>query len=326
MKTGKLTPQELSEIVFSNLPPLTDQIACGPGNGLDCAAIRHPGGFVVMSSDPITGASKDIGSLAVHVSCNDLAAFGVRPAALMLVLIAPVDAEKEDINRIMKQVGETAALLETVIAGGHTEISDAVNRFVLTTTAIGFETAGLIKSGGAKPDDYLIMTKKAALEGTAIIAADMPEKLADILTPEQIKNASDMIKQISVVPEGICGGELRVHAMHDATEGGILGAAWEMAEAAGIGIEIELEKIPVDPLTISICNKLGLNPYRLISSGSMLMATDEPDKLLAGLQDKKIEATIIGRFVHGKKRIFRENGKNIILDEPDRDELYRCFE
>lgn len=324
MKTGKLTPQELNEIVFSRLPPLGPGIVCGPGNGLDCAAIDCPAGSrLIMSSDPITGAGKDIGRLAVHVSCNDLAAFGVKPEAIMLVLIAPVTAVREQLIEIMNQVSAACIELGTSVAGGHTEISDAVNRFLLTATAVGFASGDLIKSNGARPGDSLIMTKTAGLEGTAIIAADLPDKLRGCLSEAEIAAAAAMIDRISVVPEGLCGRRAGVHAMHDVTEGGIMGAAWEMAEAAGLGLMIRQEAVLVDDLTAKICDLVGIDPYRLISSGSMLMATDKPELLQKELAAEGIVAAEIGCFTKSSDRVIEFQGKMLPLEQPDRDELYK---
>lgn len=327
MKTGKLTPQELTEIVFKHLPPLNKYITCGPGNGLDCAAIKTPNGTqVIMSSDPITGAGKDIGRLAVHVSCNDLAAYGVKPVALMLVLIAPSNSVADEIKGIMDQVAVACNELNTSIAGGHTEISDAVNRYLLTTTAVGFCQGDLIRSDGAKAGDSLIMTKTAGIEGTAILAADFADRLAADMTAEEIDEASALVRDISVVPEGLCGGELQVHAMHDATEGGILGAAWEMAESANLGLHIDRDMIPLHPLTIKICDLLQLNPYRLISSGSMLISTDNPQKLLRKLEEQNIKATCIGKFTKDIRRYDCSGDHINELKQPERDELYKSVQ
>jgi len=142
MKVGKLDPANLEDLVLHRLPVLSDDIVCGPATGLDCAAIRFKDGLAVLSTDPITGASADIGSLAIHVSCNDLAAFGIRPKGILLVLIAPPWATAEDVAAVIEQASQTAEKLGVSIAGGHTEVSDAVNRFIVTTTAIGFAETG----------------------------------------------------------------------------------------------------------------------------------------------------------------------------------------
>lgn len=326
MKTGKLTPQELEETVLSKLPLLSSSVSCGPGNGLDCAAVRFsPDCQIVVSSDPITGAGKNIGSLAIHVSCNDLAAFGVKAQAIMLVLLAPSNAKTEQIAEIMEQASSTAQILQVDIIGGHTEVSDAVNRFIITTTAIGFDNTGLVKSAGSKAGDSIIMTKMAALEGTAILASDCSEKLKNKLNDEELSLAKDMISQISVVPEGILAGHSGLaHAMHDATEGGILGAAWEMAEAAGLGITLDLNSIPVHDITRKICSVLNIDPCKLISSGSMLIATDKPDQLIRLLDSHNVYASVIGQMTDNEHRLLVSGDFVTILEPPQQDELYKC--
>jgi hydrogenase expression/formation protein HypE len=292
MKIGKLDPAVLEDLVLHRLPILSDDIVCGPATGLDCAAIRYNGGLAILSTDPITGTASRIGRLAIHVSCNDLAAFGIRPKGLLLVLIAPPSATWEEIARIMEEASETAASLGVSIIGGHTEVSDAVSRYVITTTAIGFaEEGSMVRSDGARAGDSILMTKTGGLEGTAILACDQALRLHDVLSEAEREEAMALIEQISVVPEGIIGGRLGAHAMHDATEGGILGAAWEMAEASGLGLEIQIDQIPLHPLTRKITAALGLDPLRLISSGSLLIATSQPEILEAELSRAQIKSS-----------------------------------
>ncbi len=324
MKVGKLDPANLEDLVLHRLPVLSDDIVCGPATGLDCAAIRFKDGLAVLSTDPITGASADIGSLAIHVSCNDLAAFGIRPKGILLVLIAPPWATAEDVAAVIEQASQTAEKLGVSIAGGHTEVSDAVNRFIVTTTAIGFaETGRMVQSNGGQPGDTLLMTKTGGLEGTAILAADQMGRLDKVLSETDLAQARDLITQISVVPEGIIGGQMGVHAMHDATEGGILGAAWEMAQACGLGLEIELDAIPLHPLTRQITAELGLDPYRLISSGSLLIATDRPGDVQKALAEAGILCSAIGRLTESVHYVQIDSGITSKLAPPGPDELYK---
>lgn len=324
MKIGKLDPANLEDLVLHRLPVLSEDIVCGPATGLDCAAIRFQDGLAVLSTDPITGASADIGSLAIHVSCNDLAAFGIRPKGILLVLIAPPTATAEDVAAVIEQASQTAEQLGVSIAGGHTEVSDAVNRFIVTTTAIGFaETGRMVQSNGGQPGDTLLMTKTGGLEGTAILAADQRARLSRVLSDPELSEARDLITQISVVPEGIIGGELGVHAMHDATEGGILGAAWEMAQACGLGLVIDIDAIPLHSLTRQITAELGLDPYRLISSGSLLIATDKPDLVQASLARAGILCSKIGILTPEPDYVQICSGIASELAPPGPDELYK---
>jgi hydrogenase expression/formation protein HypE len=324
VKIGKLNHQDLRQLVLDRLPEPGSTVASGPSIGLDCAAIRFGDGQVVLSTDPITGAAAGIGRLAVHISCNDIAACGIRPAAMLLVVIAPPDASREEIRLVVDQAAETASQLSVSIIGGHTEISDAVSRFVVTTTALGFTYGDkIIQASGGQAGDSLVMTKTAGLEGTAILASDKARLLRGCLSAAELAEASALIGQISVIAEGSCGARVDVHAMHDATEGGILGACWELAEASKLGCIIEPGLIPLHPLTRKICDALNLDPMRLIASGSLILAAPQPEILLAELQRKGITGTVIGRLTESPYRLLAINGARQELLPPGPDELYK---
>jgi hydrogenase expression/formation protein HypE len=324
VKIGKLSHEELKKLVLDRLPEQPGTVLYGPGIGLDCASVRFSDGQVVVTSDPITGTNSGIGSLSVHVSCNDIAACGIRPSFLMMVLIVPPDGSEDDLKRIVDEASGAARKLNVTIIGGHTEVSDAVNRFVIVTTAIGFTYGdSLISAGNGRPGDTILMTKTAGIEGTAIMSLDQADRLSDVLTISEQAEARALVHQVSVIEEGTCGGRFNVHAMHDATEGGILGACWELAEASGLGCVIDQQAIPVLPVTRKICLALDLDPLRLISSGSMLIATDQPDSLIDKLREKDILCTVIGRLVEEKKRIIKTPTGIEELEEPGPDELYK---
>lgn len=326
MKIGKLSHSELQQLVLSRLPQAAGTVLAGPGIGLDCAAVRFSDGQVILTSDPITGAAADIGRLAVHISCNDIAACGIRPSVLMMVLLAPPSCEPDDIRQIIDQAAEAARKINVSIVGGHTEISDAVSRFVVITTAIGFTYGdSIIQSGSGRAGDTLLMTKTAGLEGTAILAADQADKLASHLSPDELARARSLLGKISVIEEGTCGRRFNVHAMHDATEGGILGACWEMAEACGLGLVVDSAKIPIDPLTERICQALDLEPLRLVSSGSLILATSQPDDLIQELARKGVLCTAIGRLTAEPDRVLLTGDGPRDLEPPGSDELYKTL-
>jgi len=223
----------------------------------------------------------------------------------------------------MQESGEAAAQLGVEIAGGHTEITSAVNRIIVSTTAIGKILKNkLVKTSGAKIGDAVIMTKYAGLEGTAILAKDREAELKEYLTSEQLESAKALSKQISVVKEGVLAGEFGVNSMHDVTEGGILGAAWEVAESSNTGIEIILDSIPVLGETQRICEYYKLNPYRLISSGSMIITCSDGEALLKLFKEQDIPAAIIGKIIE-KDRVIIENGRIAEMEAPGPDELFK---
>ncbi|OPX43729.1 hydrogenase expression/formation protein HypE [Ruminiclostridium hungatei] len=329
MEAGKVPNEILDKIVLSKINRFRKDIILRPGIGEDCAAIDFDSYACVLSTDPITGAAKDVGQLAVHISCNDIASCGVEPLGLMVTVLCPVGTTEDELGKVMEQMSVTAAELNVEIIGGHTEVTAAVNKIVISTTCIGKALRNrVISTRGARPGDSVIMTKSAGLEGTAIIARDFEHKLSGKLTKAQLKKAGDLLNSISVVREGVIAGEFGASAMHDITEGGVLGAAWEMAEASETGIVINKDKIPVEDVTAAICDALGLDALKLISSGCMLITCEKGEELCSLLEKNNIRATVIGLITADKKeRILASETGGIAAEilPPGADELYRVI-
>lgn len=177
-------------------------------------------------------------------------------------------------------------------------------------------------TGGAQIGDDIIVTKYLALEGTSIIINDMEEKVKDVLTAEELAEGRSFVQLLSVIKEGSIAGSFGVNSMHDITEGGVLGALWEMAEASGVGFDVEYEKMPIRPVTLKVCEKLNIDPLRLISSGSMLITAHNGGKLVKMLEKEGINAAVIGKITEGKGRMSRAGVYEEVLP-PERDELFK---
>ena len=323
MRIGKLSDQDLRRLVLDRLPKPGAGTVTGPGTGLDCAVVRGGGDLVVLTCDPITGAQADIGRIAVHVACNDIASSGLSPRCLLLSLVAPPETTPEEIAALVDQAASAAESLGVEIVGGHTEISDAVRRFVVNTTAVAFsEGRPVVTSSGGQAGDALLMTRSAGIEGTAILAADRSATLAGVLTGQEIVEAQRYVERISVVRDGVVAGREGAHAMHDATEGGILGAVWELAEASRLGCVVDKDSIPIDVLTSRICSALAIDPLRLISSGSMLIATDHPEDMIAALDRAGVPSVRIGTLTADPKRRLMAGGVETAMQPPGPDELF----
>jgi hydrogenase expression/formation protein HypE len=321
MRIGKLTNEQLKSVVFSRLHPKHD-ILLRSGVGEDCAAIDFGGEACVLSTDPVTGAVENLGKLAVDISCNDIASSGARPYAMLLTMLVPPDKNLEDIEKVMDQLAEESDRIGVDIIGGHTEVTDAVTRIVLSATVIGrIETGKIIKSSGAGPGDDIIMTGFAAMEGTYIIANDWQEQIEGILSDDDRKALGSLGASISVVEEGVLAGLNGATAMHDVTEGGVYGAIYELCEASGVGCEIYKEKIPILDVTIKICDKFSIDPYRLIGSGSMLITSKNSSALIEIFNENGIKAEVIGN-INGKGIYVIDNGNKSLIKPPEADELF----
>ena len=137
LKVGKLDNALLSKAVINRIKCKRPEVLVHAGVGEDCAAIDFGEYECVMSTDPITASVNDIGRLCIHISANDIASNGIEPIGILLAVMLPEGTTEEDITHIMGQAAETAAECNIEIIGGHTEITKAVNRPVVVSTAVG---------------------------------------------------------------------------------------------------------------------------------------------------------------------------------------------
>lgn len=322
MKVGKLNWDELEDLIDSSRGKTRDDVRIKSGVGEDCCVINYGDYECALSTDPITGASENSGRLAVHINCNDVAATGVEPIGILVTILAPEEASMDDIKRVMKEIDEEARELGIEVLGGHTEVTKVVNRMVISCTVVGKAKSGTaVPTSGAKNGDDIIVTKDLCLEGACIIANDYEAELEGVLTAEEVEEAKAYMRQISVVPEGMIAAGFGVNSMHDITEGGVLGALWEVANASGKGFVAYKEKMPVTAVAQKICENFGIDPLRLISSGSMMITCSRGEQLVGLLKDKGIKATIIGKMVDSGGYLLGGEEK-IQVAPPERDELF----
>ncbi|MGN8729132.1 AIR synthase family protein [Hornefia butyriciproducens] len=332
LKIGKLDSDVLQRIVIDKIRYRRPEVKTRAGIGEDCAVIDYGEYECVVSTDPITADVKNIGRLAIHISCNDVASNGIEPLGITLAVMLPVGTTESDVQTIMTQAGTAAEEAGVEIIGGHTEVTPAVNQPVIVSTAFGRGTAGESASArNMRPGDMILMTKSAGLEGTGIIATEKAEELTGVLTPQELRRAQGMIRNVSVVKDGVTAGRIGTSGMHDVTEGGILGAVWEMCHISGLGAEVELEAIHVDPVTEKIAAHYGINPLRLISSGCMLIVAppSKAYKIVTEYHkiDVNIKSAIIGKICgaeHGITQIDPQ-GQESEIAPPYADELYKVI-
>jgi hydrogenase expression/formation protein HypE len=323
MEIGKFSSEKLNEIIISKINHKRSEVVLSASVGEDCAAIDLRDKLCVVSTDPITGAVKDVGSLSVHVSVNDVASMGAEPVGILVTILAPPSSDYSEIEEVVGQISKTCDELNLDIVGGHTEVTDAVNRIVVSTTVLGkCDREKLVVTSGAKVGDSVIVTKHIALEGTSIIAKDYEKDLKGILTANQIKSAKDLGQNLSVLTEGKEGAKYGATSMHDITEGGIYGGLYEVCQSAKVGSIIEKNLIPILDETKAICEHFNLNPYRLISSGSMLITIKDPEELIKSLKDRGVLATVIGKITDNGIYAVIDGKQNEILS-PMPDELFK---
>lgn len=323
MQVGKLPNEVLKEAIIDRIKRFSEDVVVGPSVGEDCSIVKFGDDACVLTTDPVTAAAKDAGTIGIHICCNDIASAGVRPIGVLVTLLVPPSSELEDIKKVMDDVNKACGELKIDILGGHTEVTDAVNRIVLSITAIGKgKLNSVVTTGGARVGDDIVVTGYAGLEGTSIIAGDYYEGLKDKINDDVLVKAANMVNNISVVDVGLIASDFGVNAMHDATEGGVLGAIWEVAEASNKGVYVYKDRIPMAYETNVICKHINIDAYRLISSGCMIIACADGKGLCKILMDKGINAAIVGKITEKDNIIISSQGEEPILP-PEADEIYK---
>ncbi len=303
------------------------RILVPPGIGRDAAAILYQKRVLVFSTDPITGTTSHIGAHSVIINANDIATAGARPLWYLCTLLLPAGTRESSLRQIMKEIHEASRSIGVSVIGGHSEVTSGLKRPIIAGFMVA-ETSRkrLLRADRGEEGDRILLTKTSGLEGTAILASRYRSRLRGV--PETVlENARGFFSQMSIVNEALSIAGIRgVHAMHDPTEGGVLNGLWEMAESSDLGIEVSADKIPVALETREICAKLGLDPLRLMSSGSLLIAAGphEAPTIAARLLRMKVRVSDVARLKsRSAGRVVFRNGRKTILEAIFRDELYR---
>jgi thiamin-phosphate kinase len=306
-------------------------VILGPKIGEDASVIDFKDKVLVVHSDPVTGAVENIGWLAVNIVANDIATRGVKPLWMLIVLLLPSNMDSAKLKNITQQIDKAAKELGIAIVGGHSEVTPGIKRPIIVATAMGESQKGkLVQSSGAKVGDHVIVTKGAAIEGTAILASELAESLQRKINSKIVKNAQKFIKKISVVEDALTAVKVGgVHAMHDATEGGVAAGLQEIAWASNVGIVAYEEKIPVYEETKLICQELKIDPLKTIGSGALIVSAS-PEKareIVDALREKGIGASVIGEIVDKSRGsyVLRKDGAKLDLSEPVKEELWRVL-
>ncbi|HZQ34953.1 MAG TPA: AIR synthase-related protein [Dehalococcoidia bacterium] len=332
MRLGKLPPELLAR-ALGELVHRDPRVRLGPRPGEDAGIVDLGAATLVVTTDPITFVSEDLAWYVVQVNANDIAATGAEPAWLALTALLPPAAAERDVMALFAGLQAACESLGVEVITGHTEVTDAVTRPVLAGTMVGLAPAeGPVRSDGARPGDALIVAGAVGVEGTAALAAEARAALiAAGLTAAQTHAASSLLREpgISVLNASrSLRRACRPHALHDATEGGVATAIRELAEASAVGVRVDLDALPLLPITRGVCHALDLDPLGLISSGCLLaaVAPEDAGPALARLHGEGILAARAGTFTRERTLIATDDRGERPLPAFDRDELARYVE
>lgn len=322
LENGKLNISQLSDMVFSNVGQKREDIITVPQIGQDCGCFFAQNDIITVTSDPITATTQEIGKLAVTVNLNDIVSSSATPMAITVTILAPTGTKDEDIKKVMNDISNECKKNNVQIIGGHTEVTQSVNKMIVSITALGkidkqkYDSIPRVKAG-----QKIYMSKQIALEGTMIIIKEKEDELKNVISQREIDAAKKFIDSISVTKESEILKDYKISMMHDVTEGGILGAIYEMMTYAKKGCIINHNDIKINPITRKVCKHYKIDPTRLISSGCMLVITDD-------ILPKKIEGTYfaqIGIVTDSHDKILIKDAVQSQIEEPKSDELYKIL-
>jgi len=325
-RIGKIPPDSMVRAVYSHGGKSNPRLVLGPGIGRDTAVVRLAKKLVVLTADPVTGTTRHIGEHSVHINANDIAATGARPVWYVCTLLLPPGTSEKTLARIMGGIDRASRSLGITVAGGHTEVTRRLENPLIAGFMIGELGSRTLSSSNMRIGDWILMTKTAGIEGSAILASEHSGRLKRVKA-ETIRKAQSFVKQISIVEEAMSISKtLGVHALHDPTEGGVLNGLWEMAEASGLGIEVWADRIPVAMETLEICSELHLDPLKLMSSGCLLVAvaSNSVRRVMKTLRDQSVMVSDVGRVRPSSKgRFLSKGGTKMELVAVPQDELYK---
>ena len=299
---GKLPGALLGQLLHG-IANTDDSILVGPGVGRDAAAVRIGNAILVLKTDPITFASTGAARYLVSINSNDLACLGAIPKWMLVTGMFPLGTTRAEIEEMFSELATVTEQNAIALVGGHTEITSAVNRPVLVGMLAGETTEErLLRPGGAQAGDLLVVSRPISIEGTALLAEELGDRLAPLVGTELLDRCRRLIDSpgLSVAPDArIAFDAADIHAMHDPTEGGIAMGAREIAEASGLSAQVHLDRIPIMPDTSAIASALEIDPLGMLASGSLLVAVPKPSArtLLNAWEVAGAAPAVIGRLI-----------------------------
>ena len=332
LRPGKL-PNSLLKQMLEGLRADDPRVLVGPGIGEDAAHISFGGVTLIAKADPVTFATDLIGWYAVNVNANDVAASGGTPRWFLATVLLPEGQDSAGAAAIFDQMRKAADELGVEVIGGHTEVTIGLPRPIICGAMLGEAPASkAISTSGARTGDSVVLTQGIAIEGTSILAREMPERLiAAGVGRDVIERSAGYLFDpgISVVAAARVAMESGgVTAMHDPTEGGLATALWEVAEACDRGLVVDSSAVTVLPETEVVCRVLDVDPWGLIASGSLLITVgpEAGPNLLKRLAAAGFDPAVIGHVTAGEGVMLRQRSDVSPLRTFERDEIARVFE
>ena len=328
---GKVDREFFDEHIYPYLGADRDDVTLGPQHGVDFGVLSVGEKAMAMATDPVfvmpSLGFERAAWFAFHILVSDVAVSGMAPTHLSVDLNLPPEITDEQFRTLWETFDREAEKLDVAVVTGHTARYAGCNYPMVggaTAVSVG-DPEELVRPNGARVGDRVIVTKGPAIEATGLLSIQFEELMAESMDADDIAAAQDRFYDMSPVEDALTAAAAGpVTAMHDATECGVYGGLYEVARAGDVGIEVERDRIPVQPGVLAACEFFDIDPWSSISEGTLL-ATVRPegvDDVLAALEDAGIPAADVGAVTEGSG--VTVDGEAI--DHPGVDPFWGTFE
>ena len=336
---GKISPEIFNEVIFPRLGARSRDILVGPQHGVDVGIAEIGDKAVSFTTDPVFIVPQygweRAAWFAIHIIASDSVTSGLKPKYLSIDLNLPMDMTKEQLVIVWDTIHKECEKMGISVITGHTaRYENCGYPMVGGATLVGVgEKNEYVTPRFAKAGDKIIITKGPAIEASGIFATMFPVLLEKKFGKVFSQKAQNIFYMMSVVEDAMTAVSVGVRengvtAMHDATECGIWGGLYEIAQAAELGVRVEKEKIVVEDCVPEICRYFGIDPYASISEGTLILSCrpHKADAVVKTMIKKGIKSSIVGELIKPDKgMLLVESGKEKELKHPIVDPFWRAF-
>lgn len=327
MKVGNVSQTVLRRSILKQLHTRREESIIQPSVEEMCAAIRiEEDEQVVFTNTSLFGDEKDLAVFAMAHVLNDLWTRGAEPIGVNISILLPPHAYESRLKSMISYAEEVAEGQRIQILNAKAEVSPVLSKSLVTVLGIGKEKKeGLLQSSMGKAGQDVVLVNWIGLEGMLRILREKREELSKRFVPAFLHQIAEQQQYLLAGDELRIAKEFGVSAMHQITEGGILAALWNLAEASGTGIDVDLKKIAIKQETIEVCEHFHLNPYQMTSAGSILLVTHDGEGLVSRLEKNGKKATVIGRLTDRNEKVIWNDTEKRFVDRPAQDELLKIY-
>ena len=336
---GKISPEIFNELIFPRLGAKSDKVLVGPQHGVDVGIVEIGNKAVSFTCDPVFIVPEygweRAAWFAIHIIASDAVTCGLKPKFLSIDLNLPMDMTKEQLDLMWDTMHRECERLEIAVICGHTARYENCHYPMVggaTMVGVGHKDE-YVTPKIARAGDKVIITKGPAIEATGIFATMFPGLIEGEFGHDFSQRAQQIFYKMSVVEDATTAVSVGVRedgvtAMHDATECGVWGGLYELAQAAGLGVRIEKEQIVVEDCVEEVCGYFDIDPYASISEGTLIIACREHKArdVVEALSQKGIASSIVGELTSSRQgMILVEGGREGRLEHPLVDPFWKAF-